>query len=106
MTRPDCIDVPRRFSGRTDPHCAPAICCRSWSRPLRNAGARMTLLHGTLLLFTITSSALTVTRTQLLKATRSKTSDTGWTVQTENGPLRLLTFPSIEEKRYSTYLSV
>jgi len=64
------------------------------------------LLHGPLVLFAITSSASTVTRAQLLNATRSKTSDTQWTMQTENGPLRLLAFPSIEEEQYSTYLNV
>jgi DUF1680 family protein len=64
------------------------------------------LLYGPLVLFAITSSAPTVTRAQLLKATRSKTSDTEWTVQTENGALRLLSFPSIEEEQYSTYLNV
>jgi DUF1680 family protein len=64
------------------------------------------LLYGPLVLFAIISSAPTVTRAQLLKATRSKTSDTQWTVQTENGALRLVSFPSIEEEQYSTYLNV
>jgi hypothetical protein len=64
------------------------------------------LLCGPLVLFAITSSAPTVTRAQLLSATRSKKDGAEWTVQAETGPLRLLPFPSIGEEPYSTYLNV
>ena len=62
------------------------------------------LLRGPLVLFAITDSARSITRSQLLNPKRVAQRE--WQVETPNGSLRLLPFTSIEDEQYSTYLKV
>jgi len=62
------------------------------------------LLSGPLVLFAITESAPSVTREQLLAATKS--GESSWRVATSGAPLKLLPFTSISDQQYSTYLRV
>jgi uncharacterized protein len=62
------------------------------------------LLRGPLVLFPITKSQPTITRQQLLNA--KNVGAEKWNVETAAGPLTLISFTSIADEQYSTYLKV
>jgi uncharacterized protein len=62
------------------------------------------LLRGPLVLFAITDSPLTVTRSQLLAA--KQVSDTEWHVETNGGTISLVPFFTIQDQSYTTYVRV
>jgi uncharacterized protein len=62
------------------------------------------LMYGPLVLFPITNSAPSVTRTQLLAAKRAGPKT--WQVQTVGGPLTLTPFTEITDQSYTTYVHV
>jgi DUF1680 family protein len=62
------------------------------------------LLVGPIVLFAVTESAPTVTRTQLLAV--KKTGVQSWQVETASGAMKMLPFTAIEDQGYTTYLRV
>jgi DUF1680 family protein len=62
------------------------------------------LLVGPIVLFAVTESAPTVTRTQLLAV--KKTGAQSWQVETASGAMKMLPFTAIEDQGYTTYLRV
>ena len=71
----------------------------------RNHSDTVALMRGPLVLFPITENAPPVTRRQLLSAVQLPRRS-GWQADTDSGPLPLLPFTSIEDQRYTTYLTV
>jgi hypothetical protein len=61
-------------------------------------------LNGPLVLFPITDSAPSMTRSQFLAA--AKTGKNEWSAETANGKLKLLPFTEISGETYSTYINV
>ena len=62
------------------------------------------LLVGPLVLFAITDAQPPLTRKQLQAA--KKTATQGWTVETANGPMKMLPFTAIGDESYTTYVRV